>query len=210
MKTFVWAACAGVAAAVIGGAAVAQTKQSAGSAVVKRGEYLVTLSGCNDCHTPLKMGPNGPERDRARMLSGHPEDLAMPAAPPPSGPWAASIAGTFTAWSGPWGVSFTANLTPDAETGLGKWSLENFTQAMRNGRHQGRGRPILPPMPWQNYGTMPDDDLKATFAYLQTIPAVRNRVPDPIVAEQPARAAGSPGPADTGTGSSAGSTAPTR
>ena len=210
MKTFIWAACAAAAVAVVGGAALAAPKPSAGSAVVKRGEYLVTIGGCNDCHTPWKMGPNGPEQDLSRMLSGHPEGLAMPAAPPPSGPWAGSVAGTFTAWAGPWGVSFTANLTPDPETGLGRWSLENFMQALRTGRHEGRGRPILPPMPWQDYAKMTDDDLKATFAYLQTVPAVKHRVPDPIVAEGggPARASGSSAPADTGTGSGAGSTPP--
>jgi len=200
MKTFIWAACA-AAVAVVGGAALAAPKPPAGSAVVKRGEYLVTIGGCNDCHTPWKMGPNGPEQDLSRMLSGHPEGLAMPAAPPPSGPWAGSVAGTFTAWAGPWGVSFTANLTPDPETGLGKWTAQSFMEAMRSGRHEGRGRPILPPMPWQNYGKMTDDDLKATFAYLQSIPAIKNLVPNPIYAEQPARAAGTPGPADTGTGS---------
>ena len=60
-------------------------------------------------------------------------------------------AATNTAWSGPWGVSFTANLTPDPETGLGRWTLRNFMDTIRSGRHMGRGRPILPPMPWTAY-----------------------------------------------------------
>ena len=81
--------------------------------------------GCADCHTPLAMGPDGPVRDSARHLSGHPESLHMPAAPTlPPGPWGIAASQSITAWSGPWGVSFTANLTPDKETGLGKWSAE--------------------------------------------------------------------------------------
>ncbi|HVL36053.1 MAG TPA: diheme cytochrome c-553, partial [Burkholderiales bacterium] len=78
---------------------------------VARGKYLVTTSGCHDCHTPWKMGANGPEPDMSRMLSGHPEKMALPPAPKPVGPWLVSVAATNTAWSGPWGVSFTANLT---------------------------------------------------------------------------------------------------
>ncbi len=96
------------------------------AATVARGHYLVTIAGCNDCHTPLKMGPAGPEPDMDRMLSGHPQSLAMPAPPKlPDGPWLVTAAATNTAWSGPWGVSFTANLTPDPETGLGRWTLRS-------------------------------------------------------------------------------------
>jgi mono/diheme cytochrome c family protein len=147
---------------------------------IQRGKYLVTIAGCNDCHTPLKMGPNGPEPDMTRMLSGHPESLVMPPAPVlPQGPWLVNAAATSTAWSGPWGVSFTANLTPDPETGLGRWTLRNFTDTIRTGRHLGRGRPILPPMPFPMYRHMTDEDLDAVFSYLQTIPAVSNRVPEP-------------------------------
>lgn len=146
-----------------------------------RGKYLVTIAGCNDCHTPLKLGPNGPEPDWSRMLSGHPEGLQMPPAPAlPEGPWQVAAAGTNTAWSGPWGVSFTANLTPDDETGLGKWSFRNFKDTIRSGRHLGRGRPILPPMPIPMYRHMTDEDLEAVFAYLRTIPAIRNQVPVPL------------------------------
>ncbi|MGD8395182.1 MAG: c-type cytochrome [Candidatus Eiseniibacteriota bacterium] len=148
---------------------------------VTRGRHLVTTMGCNDCHTPWQMGPNGPGPDMSRMLSGHPESLVMPDAPRLNdGPWAFVAAGTMTAWSGPWGVSFTTNLTPDPETGLGRWSEEEFTAAMRSGRHRGRGRMILPPMPVMNVAALSDDDLHAVFAYLQSIPAIQNRVPDPI------------------------------
>jgi hypothetical protein len=85
-----------------------------------------------------------------------------------------------TAWAGPWGVSFTANLTPEQETGLGRWTERDFVDAMRTGRHQGRGRPILPPMPVQNVAALTDADLSAVFAYLRSIPAIRNAVPAPI------------------------------
>lgn len=146
-----------------------------------RGKYLVSIMGCNDCHTPWHMGANGPEPDMSRMLSGHPQDLVMPAAPAlGQGPWQWAAAGTNTAFAGPWGVSFTANLTPDAETGLGKWTEETFIQAIRTGKHEGQGRPILPPMPWPQYRNATDDDLRSVFMYLKTIPAIKNRVPLPV------------------------------
>jgi hypothetical protein len=117
----------------------------------------------------------------SRMLSGHPEKMVLPAPPElPPGPWVVTAAATNTAWSGPWGVSYTANLTPDAETGLGKWTLRNFTDTIRSGRHLGRGRPILPPMPIPMYKHFTDEDLAAIYTYLQTIPAISNRVPEPL------------------------------
>jgi hypothetical protein len=168
----------------VAGSSLAAPKQPHGNALVRRGEYLVTIGGCNDCHTPWKEGPNGPEQDRSRMLSGHPEALAIQAAAASAPPWLIGVAPTFTAWSGPWGVSFSANLTPDPETGLGKWTEQNFIEAMRTGRHQGRGRQILPPMPWPNYAKATDGDLKAMFAYLRSVPPIENRVPAPILAEE--------------------------
>jgi len=160
--------------------AAAETPTASQGDKVGRGKYLVTIAGCNDCHTPWKMGPAGPAPDMSRMLSGHPESFQVPPAPAPQGPWLVSAAATNTAWSGPWGVSFTANLTPDAETGLGKWTLRNFVDTIRSGRHMGRGRQILPPMPIPMYKHMTDDDLEAVFAYLKSIPAVSNRVPEPL------------------------------
>jgi mono/diheme cytochrome c family protein len=147
---------------------------------VARGRYLVTAMGCNDCHTPWQMTSDGPAPDMSRMLSGHPADFAVPAAPTPSAAWPVAVAATNTAWSGPWGTSFTANLTPDAETGLGRWTADEFVAALRTGRHQGRGRQILPPMPYPMIRQLSDDDLKAVFAWLQSIPAVRNKVPEPL------------------------------
>lgn len=148
---------------------------------VERGRFMVTLGGCHDCHTPVKMGANGPEPDLSRMLSGHPQELVLPPAPElPPGPWVATVAATMTAWSGPWGTSFTANLTPDDETGLGRWTEQDFVATLKSGRHLGRGREILPPMPWQNLAQLPEEELGAIYAYLRTIPPVANRVPAPI------------------------------
>jgi cytochrome c553 len=166
------------------------------SSQARRGEYLVTFGGCHDCHTPKKMGPKGPELDSERLLAGHPEQMAVTPAPALQGPWLAATVTTMTAWSGPWGISYTANLTPDRETGLGAWTEQNFIDTMRTGRHMGRGRPILPPMPWEMVGKLTDQDLKAVFAYLRSIPAVKNRVPQPISPAAPATAAAaSPAPA---------------
>ena len=159
------------------GTAIAQ----APSEQVKRGEYLVTIGLCNDCHTPLVMGPSGPAPDMSRRLSGHPQDIAVTAPATLPKPWGAATLPTLTAWSGPWGVSFTANLTPDPETGvLRDFTEQQFIMTMRTGRHQGQGREILPPMPWPWIGQMTDDDLKSVFAYLRQIPPLRNKVPDPI------------------------------
>ncbi len=169
---------------------------SASSSQAKRGEYLVNFGGCHDCHTPKKMGSGGPELDTERLLSGHPEQMAVTPAPALAVPWLAATVATMTAWSGPWGISYAANLTPDRETGLGAWTEQNFVDTMRTGRHMGRGRPILPPMPWQMVKNLTDQDLKAVFAYLKTLPTVKNRVPQPVPpASVPTAPAAAPVPA---------------
>jgi hypothetical protein len=106
--------------------------------------------------------------------------------PAPSGPWIAATVGTLTAWSGPWGVSYATNLTPDEETGIGAWDENMFIQALRTGQHLGGGRPILPPMPWEMYRQASDEDLKAIFAYLKSLPPISNQVPEPVIAAPPA------------------------
>jgi len=149
--------------------------------VIKHGEYLVTVIGCSHCHTPMKMGPNGAEPDMALFLSGHPAALKMPTAPKlPQGPWLITVAGTNTAFAGPWGVSFTANLTSDKATGLGSWTEKDFITAIRTGKHKAKGRNILPPMPWQDFKNATDSDLKAMFAYLQSTKPITNAVPDAV------------------------------
>jgi cytochrome c553 len=146
----------------------------------ERGAYLVRIMGCNHCHTPYKLGPNGPEPDMSRTLSGHPADLVMPTPPALDGTWGWLGAATNTAFAGPWGVSFTANLTPDPETGLGRWTAEMFIATMKTGRHEGKGRPVLPPMPVENLAALSDSDIRSLFAYLLSLPPIRNRVPAPI------------------------------
>lgn len=161
---------------------------------VERGAYIVATSGCHDCHTPMIMTPKGPGPDMSRALSGHPADLALPPPPAPVGPWIVASAATNTAHAGPWGVSYTANLTPDRETGLGTWTEQNFIDTIRNGRHLGAGRPLMPPMPWPVYRNLTDEDLASVFAYLQTVKPIKNRVPDPL----PPAAAAAPAPAAAG------------
>ena len=145
---------------------------------IARGRYLVTIAGCNDCHTPFKLGLHGPEPDMTRMLSGHPQGVKLPPAPAPRWPWIWSGAATNTAFAGPWGVTYAANLTPHPVTGMGIWDENRFIKAMRTGRHFGEARPIMPPMPWQSIGKMTDEDLKSIYAYLRSIPPIDNQVPD--------------------------------
>ena len=154
---------------------------------VEKGRYLVTYGGCNDCHTPKLITPEGPRPDLARELSGYPEGKALPAVPKDViGParWGGLASDDLTAWVGPWGISFAANLTPDAETGMGSWTEDMFKSAMRTGLHKGDGRPILPPMPWYSMAPMKDEDLAAIFAYLKSIPAVKNKVPEPVAPDK--------------------------
>jgi mono/diheme cytochrome c family protein len=150
-------------------------------AQIERGRLLIIGGGCHDCHTPKTMTPAGPEADMTRSLSGHRESEVI-AAPfkGAAGPWSTHTNDHLTAWSGAWGVSFAANLTPDENTGIGIWTEKMFVDALQQGKHMGTSRTILPPMPWNYYGQLPDEDLKAMYAYLQSIPAVANRVPVPL------------------------------
>jgi len=154
---------------------------------VKRGEYLVAIMACNDCHTPKKMTDKGPMPDMDRMLSGYDARQPLPpydTARAKEGKWVL-FSGQSTAFAGPWGLSFAANLTPDA-TGIGNWTIENFKKAFKEGKSKGidAARPLLPPMPWQNYTQIKDEDVEAIFAYLKSIKPVENRVPNCIVAFQ--------------------------
>ena len=150
--------------------------------ITAKGKYLVNLGGCNDCHSPKIMTDMGPVPDTTKLLSGHPADEPLPSFDPANvapGKWYLA-SGDLTAWIGPWGISYAQNLTPDKETGTGAWTLQEFTQALRTGKHLGIGRPILPPMPWEPLGHLTDDDLEAIFTYLQSIPPIKNQVPDPV------------------------------
>ena len=149
--------------------------------LIKRGEYLVTIMGCDDCHSPKLFGPQGPYPDPEKRLSGHPSNMTV----------AKFDTGTARNWVlfnaftsvaiGPWGTSFSANITSDS-TGIGNWTEEQFFKVMREGKYKGldNTRPILPPMPWPNYAKVTDEDLKALFAYLKTTRPVNNVVPEAI------------------------------
>lgn len=162
----------------------ASDRRTTAGVSVERGKYLVTIASCNDCHTPFKMGEKGPEPDMTRMLSGHPSEFQLTSAPNlGDGPYVWAGTGTNTAFAGPWGISFAANLTPDPATGL-VVDEAAFVQALRTGKHMGAGRPILPPMPWPFISQMTDDDLKSVYAFLRTIPAIENEVPSPVPPDQ--------------------------
>lgn len=148
---------------------------------VKRGEYLVSIVGCDDCHSPKRMGAHGPELIPELRLSGYPSSRPVQSADTNaiSKGWAL-LGSDLTSAVGPWGMSFAANLTSDP-TGTGNWTEENFLTAIREGKAKGirEGRDLLPPMPWFVYRNMTDEDLKSIFAYLQTTKPVQNRVPAP-------------------------------
>ena len=145
----------------------------------KWGEHLVTIAGCNDCHTPKKMTLHGPDLDSSLLLSGHPAQM-----PPPDvnrkemETKGLAVTSTLTAWVGPWGISYAGNLTSDA-TGIGNWTESSFITALRQGKYKGieSGRSLLPPMPWAMYKNMSDDELKAIFAFLKSTKPIKNVVP---------------------------------
>ena len=153
--------------------------------LVKRGEYLVTIMGCQDCHSPKVMTPQGPAIDSAHMLSGHPFSLPVPKVDPSQLQSWVLFNHNNTAFVGPWGISFASNITSD-ETGIGNWTEAQFLKAIREGKYKGMDntRPLLPPMPWNVYSRATDDDLKAIFAYLKSTAPVANRVPGPVPPDQ--------------------------
>ncbi|HTW74852.1 MAG TPA: hypothetical protein VMD56_08035, partial [Steroidobacteraceae bacterium] len=160
----------------------ARRPSSKDAAAVARGHYLVTVGGCNDCHSPKIMTPQGPVVDTTRLLSGHPANERLPPLPAgvlAPGNWGAVTTSDETAWVGAWGTSFAANLTPDP-TGLGNWTVQMFINSMRNGKYMGISRPILPPMPWAYYGQMSNRDLEAIFAYLRSLRPISNLVPEAL------------------------------
>ncbi|AKD04032.1 c-type cytochrome [Pontibacter korlensis] len=153
--------------------------QQANKQQLQLGERLVYIGGCHDCHTPKKMTDKGPVMDFSRALSGHPAKL-----PPPDvdrkeiEQKGLAVTQTLTAWVGPWGISYAANLTSDP-TGIGNWTEKNFFTAIRQGKHKGieSGRMLLPPMPWDMISHMTDEELRAVFAYLKSTKPIKNVVP---------------------------------
>jgi hypothetical protein len=150
--------------------------------LIQRGEELVRLGACRDCHTPMKFDEElgMPVPDFTRHLSGHPAGAPEPTNQPGPGDQAV-IGPTFTSFRLPFGTVYSANLTPDKETGLGTWQVGDFIATMRTGHKKGSGRTLLPPMPWENLQPADAADLAAMFAYLQSVPPISNKVPAPQV-----------------------------
>jgi hypothetical protein len=150
--------------------------------MVAKGKYLVNIGGCNDCHSPKIMTQMGPVIDSSKMLSGSPADMKLPAIDSNQiipGKWYLGAA-DLTAWVGPWGISYSANLTPDTNTGIGGLTDEIFIRILRSGKYMGveGGRPIMPPMPVENFKSVSDEDLKCIFAYLKSLKPIKNHVHD--------------------------------
>lgn len=151
------------------------------AALLAKGEYLVTIMGCDDCHSPKQMGPQGPEIIPELRLSGYPS--GRPIAEVDAN--ALRQGGAFmnsdlTSATGPWGTSFAGNISSDA-TGIGRWSEEQFKKALTQGKYKGLdgGRMLLPPMPWPNYSRLTDEDIRAIYLFLQSTKPVSNVVPAP-------------------------------
>ena len=123
------------------------------AAVLARGKQLATFGGCVDCHTP-------------GALYGAPD-------------FARQLAGSELGWSGPWGTSYARNLTPDLETGLGYYNENEIILALKSGKRLD-GKPMLPPMPWQNIATLSDADMHALVAYMQSLPPVEHKTPEAL------------------------------
>lgn len=194
MKRIFYAAAIGICAAL---AQSCNTQTNAGViagpkkdtvAIIERGRYLVNVIGCSDCHTPKLMTATGPVPDTTRYLAGYNQAIPLgkyDTVTANSGTWV-QLKGDLTAAAGPWGVTFAANLTPDA-TGLGGWKLENFIKAVKEGKFMGvdQSRPIMPPMPVEALSHLSDDDVAAIFSYLKTIKPVKNTVPQAMLNPPP-------------------------
>jgi hypothetical protein len=151
---------------------------------IERGKQLVSLGGCDKCHTPKIKTLFGTESDPERFLSGYPQGEPLPELPdsePGTGEWENTFYTTDgTVWVGRWGVSFAANITPDPETGLGAWTEEQFIETFRGTDHIGGGSTIRSSMPMQAYSQLSNEELRSIYLYLQVIKPIKNKVPDPV------------------------------
>jgi mono/diheme cytochrome c family protein len=147
------------------------------------GHHIVTVGDCGNCHTPKKMTSMGPVEDTSLALSGHPSAMPFPnVARKEMESNHLFYSNDLTSWVGPWGVSFAANITSDSTTGIGNWTEDQFILCLRKGKYMGleKARDLLPPMPWQAFRNMTDDELKAVFAYLKSTKPIHNIVPQPV------------------------------
>ncbi len=173
---------AATAVALVSSVVMAADQKQPAPDLVARGKVLVAVGGCHDCHTPKNMTPEGPVPDFSRQLSGHPAGqplLPIDKKALTPGNWML-MAPDLQTFVGPWGISYPANITPDEQTGIGLWTEEIFVKTLRTGKHMGEGRPLLPPMFVENLQPLADDDLKAIYAYLRSIPPIKNVVPQPV------------------------------
>jgi len=121
---------------------------------IARGEYLVTLGGCNDCHTP---GYFLGKPDMSRFLGGSDVGFEIPGQRVFVGP----------------------NITPDKKTGIGSWTPEQIVKAIQFGERPD-GRMLAPIMPWHAFANLTKQDVDAVVAYLRSLPPVANKVPGPF------------------------------
>jgi hypothetical protein len=163
-----------------------ESKPLSKAELVERGEYLVNAVGCDDCHSPKRMGPNGPEIIEELRFSGYPSERPFSKVDTHTVKNGWMLFGTdLTSAVGPWGMSFAGNISSDA-TGIGNWKEEQFFKVIREGKFKGldNSRPLLPPMPWFVYKNFSDDDIRSIFTYLQSTKPVHNVVPAPRPWEQ--------------------------
>ena len=148
---------------------------------IERGSYLVNAIGCDDCHSPKKMGAHEPEIIPELRFSGYQSSNPVQKADTNVIKQGWMLFGPdLTTAVGGWGQSFAANLTSDS-TGIGMWTEAQFIKALREGKYKGldNTRPLLPPMPWFVYKNLNDDDLKSIFAFFKSTKPVKNVVPAP-------------------------------
>ena len=110
-------------------------------------------------------------------------DNVLPQFPPNIiGPdkWRGLFTDSMTAWGGPWGISYSANLTPDKKTGIGELTEENFVSILNIGIHSNMNRKLMQPMPWKEISELRNEDLKAVYKYLRTVKPVKNKVPESV------------------------------
>ena len=136
------------------------------SSYLERGNYLVNhLGHCYGCHTPL--APDG-RSDMSLYLSGVPAKFAGTKVGP------SQVAG----FPGPRGArTYSKNLTPDPETGLGRWTEEQFLETFKHGVRPDGTRYAISPMEWNIYANMKEEDVRAIYRYLRTIKPIPNKVP---------------------------------
>ncbi len=150
------------------------------------GQAIVEGWNCSFCHSPQIKGPDGKAMpDPKRYMSGHPADEPIPTVPDmvlTSPEWMEFLDNLdSTVWATDNLVVFSANLTPDDETGIGTWTEAEFVETIRQGRHRGIERRLKYPMPWRELGELSDEELLSVYEYLMTLEPVKNKVPPSIV-----------------------------